>query len=103
MRIVKEKMLAYSTFDPNYGLKDNPKNYIYGTYILHKFNTQIHLEFINEIFWGNEDRMGQVEKGWITVLPRKRKMQKALKPIFKIHSIVFNFFSIELQYFFNLR
>ena len=67
------KEITYSTFDPNFGLEDEPNNYIHVTYKLKEKKEGITLEVINETFDGNAERMKHISAGWDMVLPQIRK------------------------------
>lgn len=68
IQVDKEKTVTYSTFDPNFGLEDIPKNYIHVTYELEEDNNAILLSISNETFDGNSERMEHINQGWEMVI-----------------------------------
>lgn len=68
IQVEKEKNVTYSTFDPNFGLEDTPKNYIHVTYELEEDNNAILLSISNETFDGNSERMDHINQGWDMVI-----------------------------------
>lgn len=62
--------IKYSTFDPNFGLKDLPENYIHVTYELQVVHHTVHLSITNSTFDGNKERMGHVLEGWSLIMEK---------------------------------
>lgn len=60
--------LKYTTFDPNYGLPDEPENYIHVGYHVHKSGDGSLLTVDNETFDGDKKRLAHIKQGWETVL-----------------------------------
>ena len=67
-------LIKYSTFDPNFGLEDQPQNYIHVSYLLNEKGNQTELVVVNETFDGNEERMGHVNQGWEMVMAKIKEV-----------------------------
>ncbi len=73
LRIEKEKVLEYTTFDPNAHYKDIPANYLTVAYTLTSRDGGTLLEVSQGDFAGVEDSRKRYEetlKGWPMVLPK---------------------------------
>lgn len=71
--------IKYSTFDPNFGLADEAKNYIHVTYLIkeHKNGNSLTcstLAIINDTFDGSEERMQHIMQGWEMVIEQMKKV-----------------------------
>jgi uncharacterized protein YndB with AHSA1/START domain len=75
IKIGQNKLIKYSTFDPNFGLEDKPENYIHVSYLLNEVGIgTIELTIVNETFDGNEERMIHVNKGWEMVMDKIKEV-----------------------------
>ncbi len=66
--------IKYSTFDPNFGIKDIPENYIHVSYELTAKNGKIQLKITNETFDGNMERMERLNQGWKIVIEKLKEV-----------------------------
>lgn len=64
LEVEKQKKLKYTSFDPNFGLADEEKNYLHITYELQPENEGTVLTTTIENFNGDETRTGHIAKGW---------------------------------------
>lgn len=75
IKIEQNKLIKYSTFDPNFGLEDKPENYIHISYLLNEIGVEIvELTIVNETFDGNEERMIHINKGWEMVMDKIKEV-----------------------------
>lgn len=77
LKVQPEKLLIYSTFDPQGGLPDIPENYLSVTYQLSHNNghtklTVIHGDF--SLVTEGPDRFGDAESGWENTLPEIKQV-----------------------------
>jgi uncharacterized protein YndB with AHSA1/START domain len=66
--VEKEKLLKYSSFDPNFGLIDIAENYLVITYELDEQDGKTLLKTTIENFNGDPDRCTHIAKGWDEVV-----------------------------------
>jgi uncharacterized protein YndB with AHSA1/START domain len=81
-RVEPEKLLTYSTFDPQGGLPDIPENYLTVTYRLNKKGNQTILTVIQGDFAAvteGPDRFEEAEKGWEATLPEIKRVAETEK------------------------
>jgi uncharacterized protein YndB with AHSA1/START domain len=72
-----DRVLSFTAFDPNSGLKDIPANYVTTTYRLTPHDHHTELEITDEGFENVEDgerRYHDSEKGWDAVLPKLKEV-----------------------------
>ena len=70
LAIEPERLLKYTLFDPNMGKEDKEENYVHVYYQLNTRGDHTELVVINEIFDGDQERMGHIQKGWDMVFPQ---------------------------------
>jgi uncharacterized protein YndB with AHSA1/START domain len=71
LEITPLQRIKFTTFDPNYGMEDIPKNYIHVTYqIASTEESTTQLIVTNETFDGNDERMQHINDGWKAVLAK---------------------------------
>ncbi|QKX04842.1 SRPBCC domain-containing protein [Aquimarina sp. TRL1] len=78
IEIIPYEKIKYSTFDPNFGLEDIPKNYIHVSYLISSENDKTILKIINETFDGNYDRLHHINQGWEMVSDKIKKVVETL-------------------------
>lgn len=70
-----EKILKYSSIDPNFGIEILPENYLHITYHLTRIGEQTELVMTIENFNQDKERLKHVLKGWDTiVIPAMTKL-----------------------------
>lgn len=75
IKIEFNKLIKYSTFDPNFGLEDRPENYIHVSYLINETGIEVtELTIINETFDENEERMIHISQGWKMVMDKIKEV-----------------------------
>ena len=75
--IVQDKIVSFTMFDPNIGIKDIPKNYVNLTYELTELENGTKLTIIQGDFKGAEDaekRFEESKAGWDMVIPLMKEI-----------------------------
>lgn len=73
--IEKNRLLKYSSIDPNFGIEIKPENFLHITYTLKKIQDKTELTTVVESFNGDPKRMEHIAGGWDNiVLPALEKL-----------------------------
>ena len=81
VKLEHEKILQYTTFDPNMGIDDIPANYLTATYELTSENNHVTLTVIHGDFEkvvDGEKRYNETMFGWDMVLPKIKEISEKI-------------------------